>query len=703
MKRNVLIFIIFLIIISFLLPSKFSVSNSYSQTRLDKKTTKDLIKNLPEKYRRWLEEEVVYIMSQKEREVFLSLENDRQRDMFIEAFWKQRDPNPNTPENEFKEEHYRRIKYANQHFGKESPEPGWKTDMGRIYIILGEPKYIEKYENLYDLYPTIIWFYEGMAEYGLPNAFSVVFYKPDSTNEYKLYSPIKDGPQKLMPHYSGDMTDYAQAFKALSEIEANVADVSLSLIEGEPVYDLKPTISSDVLLYQKIPNAPVYKVKDTYAEKLLKYKDIIEVEYSANYIDNDALVSVYRSASGINYVHYIIEPKKLSLEKNGNNFQTTIVVNGIVTDMNNRQVYQFDRRIPLNLTGDQVERIKDRLMSYQDVFPIIPGRYKLSVLLKNFVSKEFTSFETTLNIPDKGLQFSPICLANRLTRSTQYSGLNKAFLLGDLQFVPSPRNDFMAGDSLYVFFQIWDLPENLRLNGILNYEIIKESGETVRSFSRKIAEYKDQNIFYEQVSLENLVPANYQVKVSLVDGQGNVLGSQKANFFITHLGSISRSWVMTQPLDGDMAASTQHALGLQYWNTESYDKAEQLLESAFRKEPDNAQYALDFTRFLLKRNRFQEVMDIARPFIEKQQNYDFLEPAGEALEALGRYQEAIDYYKKYLSHFGTNIKVLNSIGECYFKLGDIDEALYAWERSLQIEPNQEKIKEKVKSLKERKK
>ncbi|MGB9835148.1 MAG: GWxTD domain-containing protein [Candidatus Saccharicenans sp.] len=674
----------------------------YSQGKLDKKTTRELIKNLPEKYRRWLEEEVVYIISQKEKEVFLSLENDRQRDMFIEAFWKQRDPNPNTPENEFKEEHYRRIKYANDHFGKESPEPGWKTDMGRIYIILGEPKYIEKYENLYDLYPTIIWFYEGMAEYGLPNAFNVVFYKPDSTNEYKLYSPIKDGPQKLMPHYSGDMTDYAQAFQALSQIEPNVADVSLSLIEGEPVYDLKPTISSDVLLNQKIPNAPVYKVKDTYAEKLLKYKDIIEVEYSANYIDSDTLVSVYKSPAGVNYVHYLIEPKKLSLERNGDNYQTTIVVNGILTDLNNRQVYQFDRRIPLNLTEDQVARIKDRLMSFQDVFPIIPGRYRLSLLLKNYVSKEFTSFETTLNIPEKGLQFSPICLANRLTRSSQYRGLNKAFLLDDLQFVPSPRNDFIPGDNLYVFFQIWDLPAELRLNGVLNYEISKDTGEIVKSFSRKISEYQEQKVFYEQVSLENWPPANYQIKVSLLDGQGNVLGSQKANFFISHLNAISRSWVMTQPLDGDASAGILHALGLQYWNSEAYEKAAKLLESAFRKEPDNALYALDYGRLLLKRNKPQEFLAIARPFIEKQQNYDFLEPAGEALEALGRYEEAIDYYKRYLSHFGTSIKVLNSIGECYFKLGNRNEALYAWEKSLQIEPNQEKIKEKVKALREKK-
>ena len=89
-------------------------------------------KDLPERYQAWLEEEVVYIITPKEKDVFLQLESDREREMFIEAFWKQRDPNPTTPENEYKEEHYRRIAYANKTFGRESPGPGWRTARGRI-------------------------------------------------------------------------------------------------------------------------------------------------------------------------------------------------------------------------------------------------------------------------------------------------------------------------------------------------------------------------------------------------------------------------------------------------------------------------------------------------------------------------------------------------------------------------------------------
>ena len=81
------------------------------------------VKDLSPRYKKWLTEDVVYIISEKEKETFLQLSNDRERDILIKAFWSQRDPNPNTPVNEFQVEHYKRIAYVNNWFGKEGPEP----------------------------------------------------------------------------------------------------------------------------------------------------------------------------------------------------------------------------------------------------------------------------------------------------------------------------------------------------------------------------------------------------------------------------------------------------------------------------------------------------------------------------------------------------------------------------------------------------
>ncbi|MDY0231287.1 MAG: tetratricopeptide repeat protein, partial [Candidatus Saccharicenans sp.] len=113
-------------------------------------------------------------------------------------------------------------------------------------------------------------------------------------------------------------------------------------------------------------------------------------------------------------------------------------------------------------------------------------------------------------------------------------------------------------------------------------------------------------------------------------------------------------------------------------------------------------YGLDYCRLLYSEKRYQEVLTVASPFVNQGEN-DFLEIIGQSYQALQQYEKAINYYQQYLSYFGTNISVLNAIGECHYQLGNYGEALYAWERSLQLEPNQEKIAKQVKDIKEKQK
>ncbi len=153
--------------------------------------------DLPPQFQKWLAEEVIYIITRTEKDVFLKLTSDRERDLFIEAFWKHRDPTPDTPENEFKTEHYRRIKTANHLFGRQGPRPGWKTDRGRIYIILGEPNDIQRFEGKTQTYPAEAWFYQDQTKLGLPPGFHIVFFQAGGIGESKLYSPARDGPQAL--------------------------------------------------------------------------------------------------------------------------------------------------------------------------------------------------------------------------------------------------------------------------------------------------------------------------------------------------------------------------------------------------------------------------------------------------------------------------------------------------------------------------
>src|SRR4030043_1303581 len=308
-------------------------------------------KHLPALYKKWLEEEVVYIISSLEKQVFEKLQTDRERDLFIEAFWRQRDPSPGTTENEFKTEHFRRVNYANHYLGRQSPIPGWKTDRGRIYIILGEPNDIQHFEPGQETYPAEVWFYQNKAEVGLPTGFNIVFFKEHGTGDYKLYSPVRDGPQAFLASYLGDPANVTGAYRKLRELEPNLAQVSLSLIPGEDSAAFgRPSLSSDLLL-QQVESLPEKTVRDQYAQKFLQYKDIVEVEYSTNYLERDSVVKILKASPLATGVHYSIEPARLSVSQYGEKYNTTLTLNGSIKDEAGKVIYQFDKTLPVSLGG----------------------------------------------------------------------------------------------------------------------------------------------------------------------------------------------------------------------------------------------------------------------------------------------------------------------------------------------------------------
>ncbi len=659
-------------------------------------------KDLEPLYAAWLEEEVVYIITAKEREIYLQLRSNRERDIFMEAFWKQRDPTPNTPQNEFKDEHYRRIKHVNQYYGKDSPAPGWQSDMGRIYIMLGEPKQIERYDNLSDVYPLHIWFFEGMAEFGLPNAFYVMFYKKYNAGEYVLYSPIRDGPQGLMAHYAGDQTSYTEAYQELRYRHPQIAPISISLIPGDVTVGITPSMSSDILIANKIPKAPTYKVRDTYAEKLLAYKDIVEVDYTANYIDSEFRVFVHQSPRDGAFIHFLIEPSRLSFDQYGDRYVANLEIDGNITDAKGLFVYQFERRVPIEMDGRQIASIQDKLFSYQDLFPVVPGDYKLSVIMKNRVSKEFTTFECPVKIPGPGAAWmSPVLLSNRSDRDSKYAAQVKPFLFGGVQLRPSPRNDFLKSDIMTVYLQLNGLTADLRGSGTLELAFVRD-GQKARVQTRPLSEIAGLPDVSEEFALADMTPAYYTLEATLFDGAGKPVVTEKAPFYITPMPALNRPWVLSLPFPSADNPEIAYIRGKQRLNRQELEEALPLLESAFRRAPAEPRYALDLARAYAGRKEFLRAREICRPFAENQDEPGFLLLLGQSSQALGETAGAVEFYKTYLTRFGTNVSVLNALGDCHLALGEREEALAVFQKSIEIEPNQPKVKAAVAALKEKK-
>jgi len=656
---------------------------------------------LPPRFNNWLEQEICYIITPLEKKVFLQLQTDRERDIFIDAFWKHRDPTSGTPVNEFKEEHYRRINYADVHFGRGAPGPGWKTDRGRIYIILGEPRGIDRQTGESQIYNSEIWFYQGLIQYGLPAGFNLVFFQKHGVGEYVLYSPIADGPQALLTSYFGDQADYTQAFQTLRKINPSLAKVSLSLIPGESTPLGRPSLASDMLI-QNIHTVPQKELNDKYAQMFLAYKDKVEVEYSANYIDNHSSIKVLQNPSGVYFVHYVLELMKFSMQQYQDKYSTHLTINGNVSDLEGKTIYQYERSISIELDEDQLRSIAYKPFDIYDMFPLIAGSYKFSVIIKNEVSKEFTTVEKDIIIPDddSALSMSSLVLGYKIKPAPSEAQNLKAFKLGSFQFLHQPKNIFCSQDTLFLAFQITGLSSDLRQKGQLKYDFFKDD-EPFFNSTRKVSQYEGGVNFKHEFPLQEFPPGYYRLQVGLWDEKQETL-SEEESFEISAVTAFPRPWIHTKTLPPPNHPSYSFLLGKQLFSKGDVNKAQAKLEEAFQKKPDSLDFAVNLAQVYSAQKKYQQVKDVLMAFSDVSEvPYQLYFLLGKSHQALGEFDDAIFVYNKALSHYGINFKLLNSIGECYYRLGIWDEALAAWEKSLEINDNQPDVKERVKILKKK--
>ncbi len=659
--------------------------------------------SLPERFTDWLEEEVVYIIAPLEEKVFLQLQSDRERDLFIQAFWAQRDPSKGDNENEFRKEHNRRINYANQYFGRATPKAGWKTARGRMYIILGEPNDRVRFEGKNQVYNTEVWFYQGLSNVGLPPGFNLVFFQQGGVGEYILYSPLKDGPMALLMSDFGDQTDHLSAYRRLRDREPELANFSLSLIPGEgPDISGRPSMTSDILL-QRIETTPMRTVKDKYARKFLDYKDIVEVEYTANYIDSDSLVKVIKDPSGIYFVHYAIEPERLSVNQINEKYYTMLKLNGSVSDLDGETIHQFEKEIKLEFDKEQIQQISQRPLGIRDMFPLIPGKYKMSILVKNEISKEFTSLERNLLIPSEkdSFQMTSILMGYKKRDNPPPENRLRPFQMGKYQIYFHAKRVFLTQDELVLTFQIHGMSQELKDRGELKYTFLKNDKE-FKSFTKRITEYDEVPDFVEQVSLQEFFPAHYRVRVTLQIEKQEVL-FETEEFDVTHVESIARPWIYSQLLAATNDPVYAYITGQQFFNSGKLQDALEYLENAYSKKPDNEVFALGLSRIYAELKEYTKIVPILEPLMNlpESPSYDVHFLMGASYRELGEFGKAIEMFDKAIQQFGVNSLVLNALGGCYYRWGQLSNALTAWEKSLEINPEQPEIRKNVKAIKEK--
>jgi tetratricopeptide (TPR) repeat protein len=413
-------------------------------------------------------------------------------------------------------------------------------------------------------------------------------------------------------------------------------------------------------------------------------------------------VKVIKDDSGFFLVHYSIEPKKLSVDFYEDKYITNFDLNGRVSDAQGKTIFQYEKKIPVTLDKAELQDAGSKPFALQDAFPLVPGRYRLDLLLKNTVSKEFSSTEENIVVPQEGatLEMSPLLLGYQVEKNASAQELIP-FKVGAEQILCQPRKTFCKKETLAIFFQVYGLSAELRDRGTIKFSFLKEDKES-SSVTKRIAEFPKGKNFIQEQPLANFIPGYYTITVAILDGEGKVLLSQGEDFEITALASLPRPLIISKVMPLSGLEEYQYATGFQLLNQGKLEEAKAALEQAYYRKPGQTKYALGYSQILFLMQDYLKVKEILLPFADAQEvDENVLYFLGKASHSLGQFKEAIAYYDNYLSHAGMNIEILNLLGTCYYQLGNKKEALRVWQKSLEISPNQENIKKLVESLKNR--
>ena len=443
---------------------------------------------LLERHRQWLEHEVRWIITDTEVDVFQQLQNADRRDQFIREFWRNRDPSPRTPRNEYRDQHYERLEIATQRFGRALPVPGWRTDRGRMFILLGAPASVRRTPSAQEVHPTEVWFYHADPELGIPPFFNLIFFQ-DRGSEYRLYNPGLDGPNGLLNHAGKNRAQQLQSafersrrsaiagspilpgrdfgpltgsFLALRDFDPDLAEAAFNLIPGEgDVGGYAAPLRSAVVLDQ-IEAVPYTLMPEAeWATRVLHGATESEVRFDSLPITAAAFGVI--DPSGITLLHYMVqlEGERLRIPRGSRGVDLNIEVSSSLTDRNQRSLHdRGTRSINASLNAAAAEQLRYGSVLYVDRVPAIPGAANLDVVMRNTDNDQFGRAWLEVSVPaaqPTRLSSGPaiLCLDSlRIGSGYDPDAEHATFQIGDLVVLPTIDGRFDPDSEVAVFHQI---------------------------------------------------------------------------------------------------------------------------------------------------------------------------------------------------------------------------------------------------------
>jgi GWxTD domain-containing protein len=680
-------------------------------------------KKLPEPYRTWLKEEVTYIISEVERETFLSLSTEAEREAFLEAFWRKRDSSPSTPENEYKTEHYERLAYANEFLGRDTFRPGWQTDRGRYWILLGKPNTRRPLEATDAIYPSELWFYNDpqLKYVGLPPFFHMLFFRRGGSGEFKLYSPLSDGPSALLTGFQAPVNDFRddveRSYEKLFAIDVELAQASLSFRtdEGDNAQFQNPSFGTLALL-DDIARAPFYGLDTSYAERLDFERGNVESDYLFTYVPSFGLVHVLPGPERAHYLHWVVE---LDAENVGfvwdddqGRYTSVFVASLEVTplDDENRLVLDQRKESFLSLTEGQAKTSLKLPFSYSGMTPLIPGVFRARVVLRNRACpsreesdciKSYTFFESNLNVPEwqeARPELSELVLAygsEILGGEPQY----RPFRVGRVEVFPNPRGVYAIGDNLVVSVE----PRNAPPGSRVRFEVA--GGEPARrTWVEKTVDVAGltSGPLVQELSLAGLDGGRFEVVATLLDSDGKECFRQASAFTVSPRTSIVRPAVRGSiaPPRPEVPGVVAMVLGEQYLRMDEKEKARARLELAIRENPQLGPARELLAGLLLESGEIDDVFAVLEPLVQNAPDrFEVLSILGQAYFLQKQYPKSVELLEKAITLRRPEPRLLNVLAMAHHELGNDARAKEILERSLSLNPEQTPVKELLEKLK----
>ena len=657
---------------------------------------------LAPRHREWLDD-VSPIITPTEREIFSRLKTDADRDKFIRFFWRQHDQQPDTAENEFQKEYLVRIRFADLNFGRGTSKRGSRSERGYHYLVLGPPLERHLFTTQSQVWPLELWYYKGEVEYGLPPYFYLIFFQPQGFGEYRLYSPGADGPEKLVvPSLAAPSLSRSTAYQIIRRVSAELAGAALNYQPGEQGLDSAGFSSNAIIA--AVRSLPEKKFSDAYARNYLSYKDDIETEYSDHFIDSRFAAWVFEQGDQA-FVHWTLEPEKINFAGRGDRYLAVFELVLRLEDAAGTMILEKTEEIPLSVTPEEVKAHGRRAFAFQDVLPVIPGRFKLFGLLKNKTAGDFTSFTASLTVPGEtaDLRSRSLILYHSREKVEEKAGRGlQAFSFGGYHYLVSARNEFPPGAGLGAYLQAPRLKgQRLDPRASLRLEVRPADAEGIalvktRPLAESISASGD-GLSIDDVSLAGLKPGYYSAELSLIDDDGRIIIGVRENFILLSKPYPVVPWVYARTHPAFPSAGHLALLASENFLAGRYDRALDLSGQAILLKDDPASRLLQ-AQSLFALGRFQDSLAAALPVYEETTSREAAKVIAAACAALRNWTEALVYLERLMAD-ATEVSVLNLAAECYLNLNLPERALPLLEKSLQIKPGQPAVRTLIEKIK----